>query len=36
VSRRSLTDDEHRKLIEQAIDEADLTALSGNGAKPAS
>jgi F-type H+-transporting ATPase subunit b len=36
VSRRSLTDDEHRRLIEQAIDEADLTALSGNGSKPAS
>jgi F-type H+-transporting ATPase subunit b len=36
VSRRSLTDDEHRKLIEQAIDEADLSALAGNGAKPAS
>jgi F-type H+-transporting ATPase subunit b len=36
VSRRSLSDDEHRKLIEQAIDEADLSALSGNGAKPAS
>jgi F-type H+-transporting ATPase subunit b len=36
VSRRSLSDDEHRKLIEQAIDEADLSTLSGNGAKPAS
>ena len=36
VSRRSLSDDEHRKLIEQAIDEADLSALAGNGAKPAS
>ena len=36
VSRRSLSDQEHRKLIEQAIDEADLTALAGNGAKPAS
>ena len=36
VSRRSLSGDEHRKLIEQAIDEADLSALSGNGAKPAS
>jgi F-type H+-transporting ATPase subunit b len=36
VSRRSLTDDEHRRLIEQAIDEADLTALSGNGSKLAS
>ena len=36
VSRRSLSDDEHRQLIEQAIDEADLSALPGNGAKPAS
>jgi F-type H+-transporting ATPase subunit b len=36
VSRRSLSDDEHRKLIEQAIDEADLSALPGNGAQPAS
>jgi F-type H+-transporting ATPase subunit b len=36
VSRRSLSDDEHRKLIEQAIDEADLSALAGNGAKPVS
>jgi F-type H+-transporting ATPase subunit b len=36
VSRRSLSDAEHRQLIEQAIDEADLSALPGNGAKPAS
>jgi F-type H+-transporting ATPase subunit b len=36
VSRRSLSDEEHRKLIEQAIDEADLSALAGSGAKPAS
>ena len=36
VSRRSLSDDKHRKLIEQAIDEADLSALPGNGAQPAS
>jgi F-type H+-transporting ATPase subunit b len=36
VSRRSLSEAEHRQLIEQAIDEADLSALSGNGAKPAS
>ena len=36
VSRRSLSDDEHRKLIEQAIDEVDLSELPGNGAKPAS
>ncbi len=36
VSRRSLSDDEHRKLIEQAIEEADLSALAGSGAKPAS
>ena len=36
VSRRSLSDAEHRQLIEQAIDEADLSALAGNGAKPAS
>jgi F-type H+-transporting ATPase subunit b len=36
VSRRSLSEAEHRQLIEQAIDEADLSALAGNGAKPAS
>jgi F-type H+-transporting ATPase subunit b len=31
VSRRSLNDDDHRRLIEEAIDEADLSALSTNG-----
>ena len=36
VSRQSLSDADHRQLIEQAIDEADLSALPGNGAKPAS
>ena len=36
VSRQSLSDTDHRQLIEQAIDEADLSALAGNGAKPAS
>ena len=36
VSRQSLSEADHRQLIEQAIDEADLSALAGNGAKPAS
>jgi F-type H+-transporting ATPase subunit b len=36
VSRRSLSEADHRQLIEQAIDEADLSSLAGNGAKPAS
>ena len=31
VSRRSLNDDDHRRLIQEAIDEADLSALSTNG-----
>jgi F-type H+-transporting ATPase subunit b len=31
VSRRSLSDDDHRRLIEEAIDEADLSAVSTNG-----
>jgi F-type H+-transporting ATPase subunit b len=31
VSRRSLRDDDHRRLIEEAIDEADLSAVSVNG-----
>ena len=31
VSRRSLDDDDHRRLIQEAIDEADLSALSTNG-----
>jgi len=35
VSRRSLSDADHRQLIEQAIDEVDLSELPGNGAKPA-
>ena len=33
VSRRSLSDEDHRRLIEQAIDEADLSAVA-DGAKP--
>jgi F-type H+-transporting ATPase subunit b len=31
VSRRSLRDDDHRRLIEEAIEEADLSAVSTNG-----
>ena len=31
VSRRSLSDDDHRRLIEQAIEEADLSAVATNG-----
>ena len=31
VSRRSLSDEDHRRLIEEAIDEADLSAVSTNG-----
>jgi F-type H+-transporting ATPase subunit b len=31
VSRRSLSDDDHRRLIEEAIEEADLSAISTNG-----
>jgi F-type H+-transporting ATPase subunit b len=31
VSRRSLRDEDHRRLIEEAISEADLTAVGGNG-----
>jgi F-type H+-transporting ATPase subunit b len=40
VSRRSLDDDDHRRLIEEALEEADLSAIaangkpSGNGAAP--
>ncbi len=36
VSRRSLSDDDHRRLIEEAIEEADLSAIStnGNGREP--
>ena len=33
VSRKSLSDEDHRRLIEQAIDEADLSAVA-DGAKP--
>lgn len=36
VSRRSLSETDHRQLIEQAIDEADLSSLAGTEAKPAS
>jgi F-type H+-transporting ATPase subunit b len=32
VSRRSLSDDDHRRLIQEAIDEADLSVVSTNGA----
>ena len=31
VSRRSLSDDDHRRLIQEAIDEADLSVVSANG-----
>ena len=31
VSRSSLSDEDHRRLIEEAIDEADLSAVSANG-----
>ena len=31
VSRRSLSDDDHRRLIEEAIEEADLSAIATNG-----
>jgi F-type H+-transporting ATPase subunit b len=34
VSRRSLSDDDHRRLIEEAIEEADLSAVSTNGGGP--
>jgi F-type H+-transporting ATPase subunit b len=34
VSRRSLSDADHRRLIEEAIDEADLSAVSSNGGGP--
>lgn len=36
VSRRTLSEPDHRRLVEQALEEADLSALTGNGAKPAS
>jgi F-type H+-transporting ATPase subunit b len=32
VSRRSLSDEDHRRLIQEAIDEADLSVVSANGA----
>jgi F-type H+-transporting ATPase subunit b len=31
VSRRSLSDDDHRRLIEEAIEEADLSSVATNG-----
>ena len=31
VSRRSLSDDDHRRLIQEAIDEADLSIVTANG-----
>ena len=31
VSRRSLSDDDHRRLIQEAIDEADLSVVTANG-----
>ena len=34
VSRQSLSDTDHRRLIEQAIDEADLSSVAANGAEP--
>jgi F-type H+-transporting ATPase subunit b len=36
VSRRSLSDEDHRKLIEEAIEEADLSSISTNGGGPES
>ena len=33
VSRQSLSDEEHRRLIEEAIDEADLSSVAANGAE---
>ncbi len=36
VSRRTLGDADHRKLIEEAIEEADLSAMASNGTPPAS
>jgi F-type H+-transporting ATPase subunit b len=35
VSGQSLSDEDHRRLIEQAIDEADLSSVAANGAEPA-
>ena len=35
VSRRTLGDADHRKLIEEAIEEADLSAMAPNGTPPA-
>jgi len=35
VSRRTLSDAEHRKLIEEAIDEADLSVVASTGNAPA-
>jgi F-type H+-transporting ATPase subunit b len=34
VSGQSLSDEDHRRLIEQAIDEADLSSVAANGAEP--
>jgi F-type H+-transporting ATPase subunit b len=31
VTRKSLSDDDHRRLVEQALDESDLSALSRGG-----
>jgi F-type H+-transporting ATPase subunit b len=31
VTRMSLDDDEHRRLIQEALDEVDFSALAGNG-----
>ncbi len=36
VSRRTLSDADHRKLIEEALDEADLSAVASTGSPPAS
>ena len=33
VSRRSLSDDDHRRLIQEAIDEADLSAVAADGGR---
>jgi F-type H+-transporting ATPase subunit b len=34
VSRRTLSEADHRRLIEEAIDEADLSSVAGNGRAP--
>ena len=31
VTRKTLTDDDHKRLVEDALKEVDFSALSGNG-----